>query len=156
MLCAFVLTCLALLLWWHQSCVGTIGFSVGWKMIQSWNSVSPSCLGAVGLCPFSKVPVSTCPVIWLPPGFLPGDVHPYLLPDKEFSKPLKLVSINHSQIEETNVPIEWVSRKSGVFEAPLQWPLLGGLLGCRSKAIQACPTLLSDYQRESLNVNSLL
>lgn len=53
------------------------------------------CSGTVLL---SKIPISTCSVVWLPP-HLPSwkkAVHPYLLPDKEFSKSLKLVSIIHS------------------------------------------------------------
>lgn len=34
---------------------------VRWKKTQLWDPLCPTCLGAVGLCSFSKVPFSTCP-----------------------------------------------------------------------------------------------
>lgn len=52
------------------------------------------CSGTVLLFQGSCLNLPMLPGFYL--AFLPRDVHPCLLPDKELSKPLKLVSITHS------------------------------------------------------------
>lgn len=87
-----------------------------------------------------------CPRLLSQPALLPGfyltflsrDVHPYLLPDKEFFQPLSLASII-SQFKQKKEMFTWNNnKKPRVFKCPMQQPLPGDLSGCRSEAAQAC------------------